>query len=174
MASVRVAIIGPVCSGKTTTLGHLRDRLAAEGLSVGGVLQPALRRPEGPADYVLEDAETGAQCAFVTRDPATAKPIFDTAGWTWAASRIRGARETRDVVVVDELGIVEARGEGHLPALVEPLASERARLWIVAVRQSSAARLEAHLGAWDLVTPPNPDWDSLLAAIHARLAVPPV
>ena len=128
MASVRVAIIGPVCSGKTTTLGHLRDRLAAEGLSVGGVLQPALRRPEGPADYVLEDAETGAQCAFVTRDPATAKPIFDTAGWTWAASRIRGARETRDVVVVDELGIVEARGEGHLPALVEPLAESGARV----------------------------------------------
>jgi nucleoside-triphosphatase THEP1 len=161
-----------VCSGKTTALGQLRDRLVAEGLSVGGILQPALRRPEGPADYVLEDAETGARCAFVTRDPDTTKPIFDAAGWVWAASRIRVARETRDVVVVDELGIVEARGEGHLPALVEPLASERARLWILAVRQSSAVRLEARLGVWDLVTSPKPDWAALLAAIRTRLAAP--
>ena len=71
---------------------------------------------------------------------------FEVDGWQWAAQRVRQARRGADVVVVDELGRLEARGEGHLPALTQPLRGERARVWLLCVRADAAAAVQQRLG----------------------------
>jgi nucleoside-triphosphatase len=150
---LRVAITGAPGAGKTTLVGDLLRRLRQRGLQVGGVTQPAILEGDRRAGYQLRDERTGEERPFARRrekrDEAELGFSFDADAWPWAATRIARARREADVVVVDELGRLEARGEGHLPSLVEPLEHERARVLILSVRADRARDIEERLGAFD-------------------------
>ena len=139
------AVSGPRGAGKTTALLDLRDAIVAAGFRVGGVAQPAVGADRG--GYALEDVETGERRPWA-RLRADGVPgfDFDDAGLGWAAERLRAARARCDVVLVDEFGRLEAAGAGHLPALREASGGDRARVWVLAVRDGLCADLEALLG----------------------------
>jgi nucleoside-triphosphatase THEP1 len=168
MDRIVAAIVGPVGAGKTTAICTVRDLLRAAGTSLGGVIQPALNPGRRPSGYWLEDAETGERHGFVTREALTLKPLFEPAGWAWAAARIVAARVSRDVLVVDELGLLESRGRGHMPALVQLVPSDRTRLWVLTVRDTVEREIEARLGGFDLVLSPS---DDLRAALSRHFAL---
>jgi nucleoside-triphosphatase len=134
-------------AGKTTTLARLAALLAARGLRIGGVVQPVEEQQGERVGYLLRDLATGQERPFARRREEGARGFdFDEKSWAWARQRIVEARRAADVVVVDELGLLEAQGEGHLPALAEPVEPERARLWLLGVRADRAAEIEARLG----------------------------
>lgn len=149
-----VAFVGPAGSGKTTAIGQVGRRLGEHGTRVRGILQPASRGSAGGASYDLEDFESGERRSFVTRDPVSGDAIFDAGGWSWASERIRAGRLEADVLIVDEIGRIEAGGAGHLEALLLPVEGERARVWLLAVRDLAAVPVAAAIGGFDHVVRP--------------------
>jgi nucleoside-triphosphatase THEP1 len=166
VVSIRIAVTAPPRAGKTGVLRYLRDRLREEGVTVGGILQPAVGCGPGPRAYLLEDAATGEQRDFVSRDTRTRRPVFDPAGWRWAARRIRHARAAAVVLLVDELGLREARGGGHLRALLEPAPREAARIWLLAVRDSAADAVARQIGPFHRVLDPRAGNAAIWAAVE--------
>jgi nucleoside-triphosphatase THEP1 len=154
---LRLAVVGPRGAGKTSTLGRLADALRGKGRSVGGIRQPRVLDGDRTVGYRLEDVADGTVREFAsessTSDAAGSRFRFDPEGWAWAAERIRRARREAEIVVVDELGRLEARGEGHLPALLEEVESPRARVLLIAVREDAARAVSGRLGGFDRVLP---------------------
>lgn len=145
-----LAITGEPGEGKTTALRELAGALEERGWPVGGVVQVAFGPPHERAGYRLLDLETGDGFPFAHRRqhraPGELAFAFDPTGWDWARARILAARRRRSVVLVDEMGRLEARGRGHLPALLAPLSPERSRLWVLGLRREVRAPIEDRLG----------------------------
>ena len=151
---VVAAVIGPPGSGKTTLLGKLVAELAGRGVGVGGVLQPAQREDRRTLGYALR-ALPGGEEQPLARARATAPAgglgfEFDPAAWTWARSRIGEARRGSPIVVVDELGKLEAAGQGHMPALLEEISGESPGVLLLAVRADCAGAVAERLGGFGL------------------------
>jgi nucleoside-triphosphatase THEP1 len=139
--------------GKTTALERTALRLRAGGLTVGGVVQRAIDEGGGRHGYELVDVATGVHRPFARRralpGPGGLGFDFEPDGWAWAAARIRQARGHADVLLVDELGRLEAEGRGHLPALLEHPGRERSQAWVLAVRDLAVGPLIERLGEPD-------------------------
>lgn len=144
-------VIGSRGAGKTTTLFQIALLLEERGLEVGGVVQPAVHEFPSAArtGYLLRDVHSGEDRVFARRREGSGFD-FDPDGWDWARQRILQARSSMDVVVVDELGRLEAKGEGHLPGLEVPIEAERARIWLLGVRADQASVFEERLGPFAL------------------------
>lgn len=162
---ILAAVVADPGVGKTTAMEQILTLLRASGLKVGGVLQPAVFQGGERVGYQLRDVATGEERPFARRRQARGEDglgfDFEDSGWKWAGQRINRARQQGDVVVVDELGKLEARGEGHLPALLEPLHNERARLWLLSVRAQSRPAIEGCLQPFKLVYSPGSGGDGL-------------
>ncbi len=175
-----VAVVGPPQSGKTTLLGELIRLLEARGISVGGLTQPTIQDGGERTGYRLRDAASGEERELARRRvgwvPGEPGFEFDETAWSWARDRLREARRTRDVVVLDELGRLEARGAGHLASLAEALEGERSGLWLLGVRAECAPAIEERLGPFartitisrDARPDPGRLVDELAATIAAR------
>lgn len=150
-----VVVEGAPGAGKTTAVAGLAAALRARGLAVGGVVQPAL--PEGGEEpgpgaprpgYDLEDLASGERRRFARRREGGARGFdFDDEAWAWAAARIVRAQQGCDVVIVDELGRLEAGGGGHVPSIAA-LADRpgRAAVLLGAVRDRCVEPLAAFVG----------------------------
>jgi nucleoside-triphosphatase THEP1 len=151
----RFAVVGDLGAGKTTAVSGLCEALRADGHEVAGVLQPA--RHQGPrrVGYDLLDPHDGARYDLATRKtsfgPGELCYAFDEAGWGWGAERIARARRDADVLVVDEMGKLEARGRGHLPALLRAEDGERCGVWVLSVRAVALDAVTAALGPFEHV-----------------------
>jgi nucleoside-triphosphatase THEP1 len=162
------AVIGPRGSGKTTVVERIVAALAAAGWRLGGVTQPGEGKPPQRSGYRLRDAASGEEVAFARRGDDGF--VFAADGWRWAGARIAAAMDGADCVVVDELGRLEARGQGHLASLELP---SRPLLLLVAVRTEHAAAIATRLGAFNLTlrAPASASAiETFAAAIATRLA----
>ncbi len=143
--------VGAPGRGKTTAVEAAAAKLREAGWKIGGVVQQARDLGALRQGYDLVDLATGARFPFAKRrarpEPGQLGFSFDPAGWAWAAERIHAARRDADVLVVDELGRLEARALGHLPALLEVVDGERARVWLLSVRDLARGPLAGMLGA---------------------------
>ena len=150
----RVALLGAPGSGKTTAALKLVRALEECGLRVEGVVQPATFEDQRRTGYVLRDVASQRQRSFAqkkkTADGKGLGYTFEPEGWQWASRRLQQARLEADVAVVDELGRLEARGEGHLPALTRPLDGEQAQVWLLGVRADAAEAIQQRLGPFHL------------------------
>lgn len=144
-----VAVEGARGEGKTTAVRALAEALSKRGIVVGGVLQPPVDNDEGHRlGYDLEDIQSGERFPLARRREQGRGYDFDDDGWSWAAERLAEAKQARDVVVIDELGLLEARGEGHIPALLQLAQGSmgRASLLVAAVREGCLDSLLETLG----------------------------
>ncbi|MFH1132499.1 MAG: nucleoside-triphosphatase [Pseudomonadota bacterium] len=151
-----VAVLGQPGEGKTTVLSKVVEDLKERGLKVGGIGQPVIMG-DGPVPkgYLLRDYATNETRPFAHKNEPTDRRgsgfSFDQDAWDWARIRIIEARETKDVVVVDEMGNLEAQGNGHLPALLEKLETQEATVWLLAVRADCAGAIQQRLGTFNLL-----------------------
>ena len=137
------AVVGPPGSGKTTKVLELVKKLGAAGIALGGVAQPARPSSGRRLAYDLLDIATGEQRPFAKANGTGF--VFDDDGWAWARARIRDARRNKDLVVVDEIGRLEAEGKGHMPALLEPEGDDKAKVFLLAVRADREVEVQ---GLW--------------------------
>lgn len=157
----RFAVSGAQGAGKTTAMLDLCEALNADGHEVAGVLQPARHKGRRRVGYDLLDPHDGARFDLARRKPTFGPGelcyAFDDAGWDWGAERIARARRNADVLVVDEMGKLEARGRGHLPALQRAVDGEGCGVWVLSVRAEALDAVTAALGPFEYVARPDGD-----------------
>lgn len=169
-----VAVVGSPHTGKTTLLTRLARRLQQAGVPVGGVVQQAVFRNGKRTGYHLHDLQSGEEFALAR---ATAKGngcglsfTFAPAGWEWTRRHLeKHARRCR-VLVLDEMGLLEARGEGHLPALQYILTECPPEVCLLGVRADCAATIGNYVPGFDLVLEPGEKTEEGVFRILAMLA----
>ncbi len=147
-----VAVTGDVGSGKSSLLEATATRLREHGRSVDGFVMKAGPRPQadrGADRYDLVWVATSDSLPFAGRVEGGSVPYqFNDTTW----ERIRqwaGGAPSAEVLFVDELGKLEAQGQGFL-AIWPQL--QGARVLVAGVRESSLTEIEARIGRpFDLI-----------------------
>lgn len=147
--SLLIAVIGPPGSGKTQLLAELAAWQRTQGGRIDGFLAAAgehHRVGEGADCYRLSMLATGEELPWAEKDqscnppyrfvPATRQKLHD-----WAAA----LPAKSPLVLLDEFGRFEARGEG-LMLLWPALLQARPGIVVIAVRAGVAETIEARLG----------------------------
>ncbi|CAM3156442.1 hypothetical protein SPAN111604_07250 [Sphingomonas antarctica] len=137
-----ILLSGPTHSGKT---GVLSSTVRRPG--VAGILAPDLHYRR-----ILEDLKSGEFERFQMHETddepvVTIGPYrFRTAAFDWANGRLTAAAKSDSpIIVVDEVGPLELRGEGLRPALDTVLARGHGTT-ILVVRDSLIGQVEALAG----------------------------
>lgn len=154
-------ITGGKGSGRSRTTSLVVDRLAASGISVGGVIQEAVQedgerigyhaRRVGAERRVIPLARRGAA-------PVGARPdsvcsfcsfVFDGAAFAEAGTWVREAAAQCDVVIVDEVSKLEVAKGGHHDAIVDAL--DGRALVVLVVRADQLFAVVERFGLEDAV-----------------------
>ena len=134
-----VLLIGDRQAGKTTTCRRLADSAHACGLTVGGIIAPAVFEQGRCAGYDVVDLATGRSTRLAVIGTGGVEHVgcfnFLADGLALGKTALEHAAQTpHDLVIVDEVGPLELAGGGW-SAQLDPLV-ERARLTLFTVRRS--------------------------------------
>jgi len=146
-------LTGPVHSGKTSLLLRVAADLEARGVVLGGYLSPAVREGGMPAGYDLFDLQAKRTVPFIRREgeegwQRSGDHYFLPQGLA-AAKDIIGRSGGADLLVVDEVGPLEMKGQGLWPVLAPVLARGHRRCLLVA-REKVAAEIAVRLKDLDV------------------------
>ncbi|MCX6134367.1 MAG: hypothetical protein NTU47_11190 [Ignavibacteriales bacterium] len=174
---VLVAVTGPVGSGKTTVLSSLSAWAKEQRKSVDGFLALPYDRVEagmGAEEYVLQLISSGKQLPFVRRDTSLTPPYRIDPGTVkelsaWADSL--KARHPLSLLILDEFGPLEARGDGHMKYW-ESIQSSKPEVVVIAVREKVVREIENRLGSpfdvvFDVTVPGVPEQLQNLVLHHS-------
>jgi nucleoside-triphosphatase THEP1 len=147
---ILVALTGPVGSGKTTLLSALADWAVENDTPIDGFLAlPHDRRTanQGADEYHVHLLKSGRDLLFARRDPSLTPPYSINpetvnALENWAKA-LKGDR-SRDLVLLDEFGPMEAKGGGHM-ALWPHLMAAHPAMVVIAVRDRMVREIERAL-----------------------------
>ncbi len=156
LSTVRTVVVtGSPGSGKTPLVAAVVDALGRHGVPVSGFLQPAVIEDGQKVGFCLRDVATGDEALLARRVAPGAGRWntafeFDPAGFELGA-RALGRVGKGSVLVVDELGPVEVRGDGHWPAVRRAVATAVPRGLLLVVRRALVPSLLEALDATDVV-----------------------
>jgi nucleoside-triphosphatase THEP1/energy-coupling factor transporter transmembrane protein EcfT len=121
-----VVVTGRPGAGKTPTIRGAAVALRERGVPVAGFVQIPVWDEGGKGGYLVRDVASGAERTLAVKvgedrgDHGT--PFrFEPAGFAFARAALERAR-AGSVLILDELGPVELRGDGHMPAVRRALA----------------------------------------------------
>lgn len=124
----------PQC-GKTTFLLNVLAELQSKGIKPGGFVAHGLWLNGQRLGFELEDLATGERMALSERKPGTKERggyVFDPTGLARGLAAIAPAAVTdKELVIVDEVGWLEIRGEGFAPGLTPLLQMPAKQIWVV-------------------------------------------
>jgi nucleoside-triphosphatase THEP1 len=176
--TLRVILVsGPGHSGKTTLVKNVIASLAGRGLRIAGILAKGLWENGLRSGFDLVDLSNGRRTPLAPRRPhphPEHRMMFDffDSGFQAGAEALsfRKCRQT-DIVVVDEVGRLEAGGRGWAPCL-EALLTLNGPLLILVARLDCLARIRERFGLHDTPAIDVRDTlagDRLCAAVEGRL-----
>jgi nucleoside-triphosphatase THEP1 len=155
-APVRVVVVtGPTGGGKTSAVLTVAESLRERGLQLAGFVQIGEFEDDRKTGFRLRDVATGeeADLAFLAErgegEFGTRFRFSDEGFGLGREALARAAAGT--VVIIDELGPVELRGQGHMPAVRDALATPGLRGAIIVVRRALVPSLLGELDASDAV-----------------------
>ncbi len=133
-----VLFTGFIGEGKSSYLSALVETLREKGFRVAGILSPSVRENGVRIGYDLVDAATGERKALSRTGggpglPSVGNYRFDPAGVAFGRRALSPeAARAADLVVVDEVGPWELKGQGWAPALGElARATDAPMVWVV-------------------------------------------
>ena len=150
-----VVVTGPAGSGKTPLVTSVVEELGERGIPVAGFLQPAILSDGEKIGFRIQDAATGETVELARRVPP-GDGKFGTSFTFLDEGFDLGRRALQQiapgsVLVIDELGPVELRGDGHWPAVERALTSFDIGGLVVVVRRTLVPALVEALDAADVV-----------------------
>ena len=129
---MRLLVVGEPGSGKTNWCRRYIDRRRKSGSSVGGILSSAIEKHGQRVGSNALDLLTGQEIPFARLscyrafrgNEAVGDYTISREGILFACGAIKRAVESKcDLVVIDEVGPLELRGNGLMPAVELALAS---------------------------------------------------
>jgi nucleoside-triphosphatase THEP1 len=163
---------GPAGGGKTTALRAAAAALRERRIDVAGFLQLPVVESGARVGFVVHDLQSGEECRLATRAAPGAGQhgtgfLFDPRGFAVARRALERA-PTGSVVVADEIGPVELRGGGHLPALQRAMVRARPVAVLLGVRPQLVPAFLARLApATALVVDVDETADAAAAVLAA-------
>ena len=153
---VRVVVVtGPSNGGKTTTVITLVEELRATNVPIFGFVQPGEFADGQKTGFRLRDVATGEETVLATQGERSEGDFgtrFQFSDEGFRLGREALSRAAPDsVVIIDELGPVELRGQGHMPAVRRALAVPDLLGAVIVVRRALVPSLLAELDASDAV-----------------------
>lgn len=150
-----VVVTGPPDGGKTATVLEVARLLVGAGRTVVGFVQLGEVVGGRKVGFMVRDLGSGGEAGIarlVERGEGEfgTRFSFDRAGFELARAALSPAAAGA-FVVIDELGPVELRGEGHMPAVRRALAVAGLAGAVLVVRRSLVPSLLATLAATDAV-----------------------
>ena len=145
-----IVVTGAIGIGKTTVCEKLIETVRRQGHSCGGVISCKVQNE----DIVIKDVQTGeiralASTSSIYQGPRTAKYCFNPEGIAFGVQAIdRGIAS--DILLVDELGHLELRGEGFTNA-VEQIATGKVKNCLLVIRKELLPAFLPQLGAKTLI-----------------------
>ena len=147
---VLVAVTGPVGSGKSSVLSSLAQWAKGNVRSVDGFIALSFDREDpqkGAARYVVQQIASGKELPFARHDKSFSPPyqidhstLDELALWAASLSKNRPL----SLLILDEFGPLEARGEGHM-RYWESLQGSKPEVVILAVRDNSLEEIQNRL-----------------------------
>jgi nucleoside-triphosphatase THEP1 len=154
--SVRTVVVtGSPDAGKTAAIVRLAELLQDSGVPVAGFAQLGVFENGGKVGFRLRDLKSGAEAGLARLAGRKAGEFgtrfaFSAEGFALGRTALERA-VPGGVVIVDELGPVELRGGGHMPAVVKTMSVPGLAAAAVVVRRSLVPSLLASLDATDAV-----------------------
>jgi nucleoside-triphosphatase len=148
-----IVATGAPGSGKTTAVMAAARRFQSAGGRLAGFVQPARMSGERKTGFDVRDLATG-EAELFAEDVGKRQGDFGTRfrfrkeGFALAA-RALGRARGGDLLVVDEMGPLELRGQGHLRAVQRALRTPGLRGAVIVVRRQLVPALLAELDADD-------------------------
>jgi len=174
-----VVVTGAPGSGKTPAVASAAEVLAARGVRLAGFVQEAIMVAGEKTGFHIRDLARGEVHPLAVRvAPGDGEHgtgfRFDPSGFA-VARRALEAATLGDVIVVDELGPVELRGGGHMPALLRVIRRRRPAACLLVVRRTLIPTLLGRLAASSVVvvdveTATDPAGAVAAAVVHALAA----
>jgi nucleoside-triphosphatase THEP1/energy-coupling factor transporter transmembrane protein EcfT len=153
---VRVVVVtGPGNGGKTSTTIALVDDLRARDAPIFGFVQPGDIVDGRKSGFRLRDVSTGEEVVLATQGERS-EGEFGTR-FQFSEEGFRLGREalsrsaTGSVAIIDELGPIELRGQGHMQAVRRALTVPGLLGAVIVVRRTLVPSLLAELDASDAV-----------------------
>jgi nucleoside-triphosphatase THEP1 len=148
-----VVVTGPTNCGKTSVVEAIVSKLIGQGCGVSGFIQPGLWQNKEKIGFRVRDVRTGEEIDLARRVEAREGQhgtgfVFETDGFDLAA-RALARRQVDDVLIVDELGPLELRGRGHMPAVRRAIGDGSLRAVMLVVRRHLVPSLLLSLEAED-------------------------
>ncbi len=145
-----IIVTGAIGIGKTTVCRQVIGIVRGEGYPCGGVLTD--KSPDG--GIIIEDIQTGeretlASAGDVYGGPRAPKYSFSQEGIAFGLGAIADGLSSR-LLLDDEFGYLELRGEGFAPVL-EPITAGRVGACILVIRRGLLPAFLSRLGATPLV-----------------------
>lgn len=140
-----IVVTGAVGTGKTTVCDKVVKIARGQGYSCGGIIAHKTQNE----DIIIEDVQTGetkalASISNIYQGPRTAKYFFNPEGIDFGIQAI--ARGTAsDILLVDELGHLELRGEGFAE-VIEQIAAGKVKNCILVIRKDLLSAFLPQLG----------------------------
>jgi nucleoside-triphosphatase THEP1 len=167
-----VVVTGPPGGGKTRAATELAGRLRDHGVAVAGFVQPGEVEKHRKVAFAVRDVATGEEAVLARRDPreegdfGTRFRFFDV-GFDLARKALERA-QPGSILIVDELGPVELRGDGHMPAVRRAVSQAGLAGAVIVVRRTLVPALLAALDATDAVVVDVEEYGDAAPAVIAR------
>ena len=171
MVFLKVYIItGDQGAGKTTFLSTFADLLKKEGIITGGILARGKWNNDVRTGFTMEDISTGHQMQLASREKehdwySPGKFFFNPASISYGNSLLQSDEILKnDVIILDEVGPFELKGEIWAPGL-NKLCETYTGLLIISVRKSLMQKV---ISFWGFT---HPEIIDITEVTEAELAV---
>jgi len=149
-----VVVTGAPGCGKTAAIEAAAGALRAQGRRTVGIAQPGVYSHGRKVSFLVRDLSTGDEAALAQlvdrrQGEHGTSYRFSREGFEHAA-RALGRAASGSVLVVDEVGPIELRGDGHMPALRRALATRGLAAVVLVVRRQLVPSLLAALVTSDV------------------------
>jgi nucleoside-triphosphatase THEP1 len=148
-----IVFTGKPGTGKTSTLLQCLKILKSENHKICGLIQPGIFNKGKKTGFKIMDLRTGEETAFATRVSGGkgqhgTRFIFHKTGAELAAKALNTDMHD-SILIVDELGPVELRGDGHFTAVARCLNDTNLICAVLVVRRHLVPALLETLSAAD-------------------------